>query len=355
MSLSRVAGIIGFVFSLKCYLPGRPSNLLKKILITGINGFAGSHLAEYLQTLPDVQVAGLDLSPPAGDQLERLGPAAPAVHCCDLGDAESVARIIERESPDALMHLAARAQTAGAWENAAAIMEANVVCTQTLMQAIHEKAPEARVLLISSSEVYGKVAPDDLPITEQSPLGPNNPYSTSKVAQEFIGLQYQAAFGAQVVIARPFNHIGPRQRGNFVVASLSRQIAEIEARLQDPVLYMGNTESSRDFTDVRDVVRAYYLILTRGHAGERYNVCSGTSHRISEILSILLDLAEVEMKVESIPELMRPSDTPVVAGDSSKLRSLGEWEPAIPLKQSLRDALDYWRVQVRKQDYERIT
>lgn len=320
--------------------------LMKKILITGINGFAGSHLVEYLQKVPDVEVAGLDLFAPAEDLRERMGQAAPAVHCCDLGDAEAVAAIMERENPDAVVHLAARAQVAGAWENAAAIMETNVVCTQTLMQAIHEKAPQARVLLISSSEVYGKVSPDELPLKEQSPLRPNNPYSTSKVAQEFIGLQYQAAFGAPVVIARPFNHIGPRQVGNFVVAALCRQIAEIEAGMRKPVLHVGNTESSRDFTDVRDIVRAYYLILTSGRTGERYNVCSGASHQISEILSILLDLSETEMEIEPVPELMRPSDTPVVTGDSAKLKSLGDWEPGIPLEKSLMDALDYWRKQV---------
>lgn len=319
---------------------------MKKILITGINGFAGGHLAEHLQTMPGIEIAGLDLYEATEELRERL-VAAPAVHCCDLKDAARVAEVLERESPDAVIHLAARAQVAGAWENAAAIMEANIVCTQTLMQAIHEKAPQARVLLISSSEVYGKVSPDELPLTEDHPLRPNNPYSTSKVAQEFIGLQYHAAFGAPVVIARPFNHIGPRQVGNFVVAAFCRQIAEIEAGLRPPVLRVGNTESSRDFTDVRDVARAYYLLLMHGHAGERYNIASGKSHQIREILSILLDLSEAEMEIEPIPELMRPSDTPVVTGDSSKLKSLGEWEPAIPLEKSLEGALDYWRAEIR--------
>ena len=170
--------------------------------------------------------------------------------------------MIEQEQPDAVVHLAARAQVAGAWQEAPAILETNIVCTQVLMQTLHEKAPDARILIISSSEVYGKVDQDRLPADETSPLRPNNPYSVSKVAQEFVALQYFEAFGAEVVIARPFNHIGPRQVGNFVVPSFARQIAEMEAGLREPVLRVGNLESQRDFTDVRDIVRAYHLLLT---------------------------------------------------------------------------------------------
>lgn len=319
-----------------------------KILITGINGFAGSHLTEYLRELPDVVVAGLDVASPPEDFVERFGADAPPVHCCDLGDSDRVSAIIEDEQPDALIHLAARAQVAGAWENSAAIMETNIVCTQTLLQAMHEKAPGARILLISSSEVYGKATPDELPMRETSPLRPNNPYSTSKLAQEFLGLQYFNAFATEVLIARPFNHIGPRQVGNFVVASFARQIAEMEAGVKEPVLRVGNLESSRDFTDVRDIVQAYHLILMQGKPGEVYNVASGIPRRISDILDMLLAQARIKPGIEPVPELMRPSDTPVVAGDSSKLKSLGRWEPSVPLEKSLGDALDYWRSQTGK-------
>lgn len=318
-----------------------------KILITGINGFAGSHLTSYLGTMPDIQVAGLDLAP--SPAIPAAGAPAPQVHCCDLGDADAVRAALERERPGAVIHLAARAQVAGAWENAAAIMETNVVCTQTLMQAIHEVVPEARVLLISSSEVYGKAAPEEFPLTEDSPLRPNNPYSTSKVAQEFIGRQYVEAFGAAVVIARPFNHIGPRQVGNFVVPSFARQLAEMAAGKREPVLRVGNLESSRDFTDVRDIVRAYFLLLTAGNPGEAYNVCSGKAYKISQMLDILLEYSQVKPEIEPIPELMRPSDTPVVIGNSSRLRSLGDWAPEVTIEQSLRDTLDFWREEVGRQ------
>lgn len=317
-----------------------------KVFITGINGFAGSHLTQYLLGIDGISVTGLDMSAAPEALSSQFGERAPVVHCCDLGDVAAVAAAIEQEQPDAVIHLAARAQVAGAWDNASAIMETNVVCTQALMQSLHEKAPRARVLLISSSEVYGKAAPDEMPLTEKSRLRPGNPYSASKAAQEFVGLQYLEAFGMEVVIARPFNHIGPGQVGNFVVAAFARQIAEIEAGQREPVLRVGNLESARDFTDVRDIVAGYYLILTQGVPGECYNVASGRSHLISEILDILLALALVQPRIEPIPELMRPSDTPLVVGDAAKLRALGDWQPRVPLKKSLTDALNYWREQV---------
>ena len=317
-----------------------------KILITGIAGFAGSHLTQYLNSLGGIEVAGIDLAKPSQQFHDLFDDAAPHVHCCDLADAESVTGIIRQERPDAVIHLAAMAQVAGAWDNAGRILKTNIVCTQTLMQAIQDAAPDARTLLISSSEVYGNVSPDELPLTENSQLRPNNPYSVSKVSQEFVGKAYSDTFGTEVVIARPFNHIGPRQVGNFVVSHFAKQIAEIEAGQSEAVMRVGNLEPKRDFTDVRDIVRAYYLMLTRGQAGEAYNVASGTSHAISEILDILLGLSAAEPKIENIPELMRPSDTPDVRGDCTKLKSLGEWDVTIPLEQSLEDTLNYWRQSV---------
>ncbi|MHB1361814.1 MAG: GDP-mannose 4,6-dehydratase [Thermoleophilia bacterium] len=320
-----------------------------KILITGITGFAGGHLTSYLRSLEGVEVAGLDLTPPGEQFLDLFPGEAPTIHCCDLAETRPLAKVIETEKPDAVVHLAARAQVAGAWEQAPEILQTNIVCTQMLMQMLHEKAPQARVLIVSSSEVYGRVDQDRLPTSENSPLKPNNPYSVSKVGQEFVGIQYHEAFGTEAVIARPFNHIGPRQVGNFVVPAFARQIARMEAGLREPVLRVGNLESRRDFTDVRDIVRAYWLLLVSGKPGEAYNVASGVSHPVSEILEKLLRLSTVHPRIENIPELMRPSDTPVVEGDASKLRSLGDWRPEIPLERSLEDTLDYWREQVRIQ------
>lgn len=318
-----------------------------KILITGITGFAGSHLAHYLKNLGDDEIAGLSLSAP-GDKFARLfDNGAPPVHCCDITDTESLTAVMQKERPDAVVHMAARAQVANAWQEAVGIVKTNVVGAQALMQAVHNTVPQAKVLLVSSGEVYGSVLPEELPLSEDCKLRPNNPYSVSKAAQELIAMQYHAASNMEVVIARPFNHIGPRQVGNFVVPAFAKQIAEIEAGLRKPVIKVGNLDSQRDFTDVRDTVRAYHLLLTKGWPGEAYNIASGTPHPISGILAALLRLSQAAPKIERIPELMRPSDTPVIVGDSSKLRSLGDWRPLISLEQSLKDTLDYWREQTR--------
>ena len=316
-----------------------------KVLVTGITGFAGSHLSAYLRG-EGIEVSGLDLRPASEEFNAGFGDAPPPVHCCDLADSGRVAEVLARERPEAVVHLAARAQVAGAWEDAVAITQSNAVCTQSLMQAIHQAVPQARVLLISSSEVYGKVPPEQMPIDEQTPLKPNNPYSASKVAQEYIGLQYFHAFGAPIVIARPFNHIGPGQKGNFVVPAFASQLAEMEAGLREPVLRVGNLDAARDFTDVRDIVHGYWLALRKGEPGGIYNIASGSAHKIQHILDTLLKLSKIQPRVEPIPELMRPSDIPQVIGDASRLRSLGEWQPRVPLEQSLSDALDYWRRQV---------
>ncbi|MFA6000567.1 MAG: GDP-mannose 4,6-dehydratase [Thermoleophilia bacterium] len=318
-----------------------------KILITGISGFAGSHLTGYLRGIDGIEVAGLDVQGPSDRFTGLFDDGGPTVHGCDMADRKLLDEILRIEKPDAIIHLAARAQVAGAWQQAGAILETNVIGTQILMQAVQEAVPRAKVLLISSSEVYGRVTPQELPITETAALKPNNPYSVSKAAQEFVGLAYHEAFDMEVVIARPFNHIGPMQVGNFVVPAFARQVAEIEAGIREPVIKVGNLESLRDFTDVRDIVRAYYLLVAHGRAGEVYNIASGESHAISEILEMLLDIAKIAPEIENIPELMRPSDTPVVEGDSSKLKLLQPWAAEIPLRQSLEDTLDYWREQVR--------
>jgi len=319
-----------------------------KILITGITGFAGSHLTSYLRGIDGIEVAGLDLLGPTDRFRSLFDDGGPNVHGCDMADGGLLDEILRIENPDAIIHLAARAQVAGAWQQAGAILETNVVGTQILMQAVQEAAPKAKVLLISSSEVYGRVTPQELPLAETAALRPNNPYSVSKAAQEFVGLAYHEAFDMNVVVARPFNHIGPMQVGNFVVPAFAAQIAEIEAGMREPVIRVGNLESRRDFTDVRDIVRAYYLLVAHGLAGEVYNIASGESHTISEILEMMLDIAGISPKIENIPELMRPSDTPVVEGDSSKLKSLHPWAADITLRQSLEDTLDYWRQQVRE-------
>lgn len=317
-----------------------------KVLITGITGFAGSHLAQLLSRRSGVTLAGISLSEPSSEFDILMDDQSPAVYPCDLTDHERTAEVMLLERPDVVVHLAARSQVAGAWRDAAEILRSNILGTQALMQAVHETVPQARVLLVSSSEVYGKARREEMPLSEESALKPCNPYSVSKLSQEYVGSQYHEAFGTDVIIARPFNHLGPRQTGDFVVPAFARQIAEIEAGQRPPVIITGNLEAARDFTDVRDTVRAYELLMDEGRAGEVYNIASGKPVVIRDILELLIKLSRVKPEIEMDPEMMRPSDIPVVAGDSRKLRSLGNWQPDISLKQSLSDTLDYWRNQV---------
>lgn len=314
-----------------------------KILVTGIAGFAGGHLAQYLHGLAGCEVIGLSLPEPVDRFSGLFEGEPPRVFFEDITDDARLGALLAEEQPDAIMHLAAHAQVAGAWKQARQVMENNAVATQVLMQSIQEHCPSARVMLVGSGDVYGQVSEDELPLVEGRTPRPNNPYAVSKLAQEYITMQYLHAFGMEVVIARPFNHIGPRQLGDFVTPAVARQLAEIEAGRKEPVIEIGNLDSRRDFLDVRDVVRAYYAILDRGVPGEVYNVCSGKAQVIKDIVSTLVDLSEADPELRQDPSRMRPSDTPVVIGDNTKLLSLGGWQPEVAFRQSLADVMDYWR------------
>lgn len=314
-----------------------------KILVTGIAGFAGGHLAQYLEAMEGCEVVGFSLPEPVDRFSGLFAGEPPRVYYEDITDEDRLGSILAGEAPDAVMHLAAHALVAGAWVQGRQIMENNVVATQVLMQSIRENCPEARVLLVGSGDIYGHVNEADLPLGEDRPPRPNNPYSVSKAAQELVALQYCHAFGTEVVVARPFNHIGPRQRGDFITPEVARQLAEIEAGIKEPVIEIGNLDSSRDFLDVRDVVRAYYAILDRGTPGEVYNVCSGKAWVIRDIVATLVELSDAEPELRQDPDRMRPSDTPVIVGDNGRLLSLGNWTPEIDIRRSLADVLDYWR------------
>jgi GDP-4-dehydro-6-deoxy-D-mannose reductase len=313
-----------------------------KVLITGIAGFAGGHLAQHLVSRTEHVVIGFSLPEPVDRFSGLFNGEPPMVYYADITNEERLGEILDHEQPDAVMHLAAHALVAGAWEQAAQIMENNAVATQILMQSLSERCPDARIMLVGSGDVYGHVNEEQLPLAESGRLSPNNPYSVSKLAQEYIALQYHAAFDTEVVVARPFNHIGPRQMGDFIVPVVAKQIAEIEAGIVDPVIKIGNLESKRDFLDVRDVVEAYLVILDRGVPGEVYNVCSGKARAIRDIVTTLVDLSTMDPELKQDPARMRPSDTPVSYGDNTKLISLG-WKQELELRQSLEDVLDFWR------------
>lgn len=313
-----------------------------RALITGVGGFAGSHLADHLLSLPDWQVSGCVLPGWDCSHLDRR------VECIelDLRDRLAVRAMLEQVAPDAVFHLAGQAFPPVSWDDPWDTLENNIHAQTNLLDGVVKLKAQPRLLVVGSGDEYGLVRPDELPLREDCPLRPNSPYSVSKVAQDLLGQAYFISHHLPIVRVRPFNHIGPRQSENFVVSAFARQIAAIEAGQQEPVVRVGNLSARRDFTDVRDVARAYHLALTRGQPGEVYNVGSGRSHAIQEILDILLRHSRADIRVEPDPARMRPSDTPDVRGDASKLRETTGWTPVIPLEQSLLDVLNDWRKRV---------
>jgi GDP-4-dehydro-6-deoxy-D-mannose reductase len=314
-----------------------------KALITGISGFVGSHLADHLIAQTDWQIAGTVYGPAQNiesiqDRLE-LYPA-------ELSRLPVVQYILERCRPDVIFHLAAVAITGRSWRDPAATLQLNVGMQANILQAVVNLELDCRVIVIGSSEEYGGAlsnAGDQGSISEETPFQPINPYAVSKVAQDMLGLQYHLSHGLDTVRVRPFNHIGPRQGLGFVVPDFASQVAQIEAGQRPPVIHVGNLEAQRDFTDVRDVVRAYRLLALKGVSGEVYNVGSGRAHAVQEVLDYLIAQAKVPIRVEPDPERMRPSDIPRVVCNYAKLRACTGWEPQIIFEQSLADVLQDWR------------
>ena len=215
-----------------------------------------------------------------------------------------------------------------------------------LLDAVRSLGLRPAVLVVGSAEEYGPVRPEDMPIREETPLRPASPYAVSKVAQGALALLYGPAGGLRVVLTRTFHHTGPGRGEAFAESSFARQIAEIEAGRREPVLRVGNLDAVRDFADVRDVVRAYWMLLEKGEGGRAYNVCSGRGRRIRELLDILLAASVARVEVRTDPDRLRPSDVPAQVGDPARLRSATGWEPTIPLERSLQDLLDDWRARV---------
>ncbi|MCS7220654.1 MAG: GDP-mannose 4,6-dehydratase [Anaerolineae bacterium] len=317
---------------------------MPRALITGISGFVGSHLAELLLAETDCQVAGTvlgDMSNVAHLR-ERL-----TLYPAELSRLDVVAYILEEVRPDFIFHLAAQPIPSLSARDPWSTLEPNIRMQLNILEAVVRLKLNSRVLVVGSSEEYGLVSPDQLPITEDTPLRPLNPYAVSKIAQDFLGLQYHLAHGVFAVRVRPFNHIGPRQRLGFVAPDLARQVAEAEAGLQPPVVYVGNLDVYRDFSDVRDVVRAYWLALTKGEPGSVYNIGSGQVHSIREMLERLIALTGKQIEIRIDPQRTRPSEVPRLVADASRFRQRTGWEPRIPFEQSLRDVLDEWRARVR--------
>ncbi|HCJ11006.1 MAG TPA: GDP-mannose 4,6-dehydratase [Clostridiales bacterium] len=313
-----------------------------RVLITGVTGFAGSHLAEYAMTRPGVEVYGTIRTRSRLGNISHLLEDLKLVEC-DLRDPFSVERAVDEVRPDFLFHLAAQSFVPASWTAPEETITTNVLGQLHLLEAVRKHCPDARVQIACSSEEYGLVHPDEIPINEDNPLRPLSPYGVSKVAQDLLGYQYHRSYGLWIVRTRAFNHTGPRRGEVFAVSSFAKQVAEIEAGMRPPVLLCGNLDARRDFTDVRDMVQAYWLALEHGEPGEVYVIASGRSHTMRQVLDLILELARVPVEVRVDPERLRPSDVPVLEGDSSKFRAKTGWTPTIPLRKTLSDLLDYWR------------
>ncbi len=314
------------------------------ILITGATGFVGGYLRQQIQAHAGWQFTGTtfpDLPLDSANPRERF-------LYLDLRQADSVHALLADERPDAIIHLAAQSHVPTAYQDPWGTLENNIRGQVNLLEACVALKLKPRFLVIGSGEEYGRDTPDAMPLREEHPLRPENPYSVSKVAQDVLGYQYFISYGIPVIRLRPFNHIGPGQSPKFVLPAFAQQVARIEAGQQEPVLRVGNLSPARDFTDVRDVTRAYILALLHGEAGEVYNVCSGTGRTVQSIVNRLLELAHVPISVEIDPDRYRPADVPVIFGSAEKLRQITNWEPEIPFECTIRDVLEEWRRRVQQ-------
>lgn len=315
-----------------------------RVLITGVTGFVGSHLAEYCLDLGH-EVAG---TMRWRSQQENLAEVRDRVTLfeADLRDGTAARHVISTFGPDRIFHLAAQSFVAASWSAPAETLTTNVQCQVHLLEAIRETSLDVRVQIAGSSEEYGEVLEDELPIRETNALRPMSPYAVSKVAQDLMGFQYFKSYGTWIVRTRAFNHEGPRRGEVFVTSSFAKQIALAEAERGEPVLNVGNLDAQRDFTDVRDVVKAYWLALERCEPGEVYNIGSGRAWKIARVAEMLIGMAKVPIEIRSDPSRMRPSDVLVLKADTTKFREATGWEPTIPFEQTLWDTLEYWRDRV---------
>jgi GDP-4-dehydro-6-deoxy-D-mannose reductase len=313
-----------------------------KVLVTGITGFAGSHLVDYLLTLPGVELFGILRWRSRTENIEHFRDRVRLIEC-DLRDSTSVRDVLEQVMPDRIFHLAAQSFVPTSWTAPTESLITNIIGQLNIFEACKHLHFAPRIQLACSSEEYGMVYESELPIRETNPLRPLSPYAVSKVGQDMLGYQYWMSFKIPVVRTRGFNHEGPRRGPVFVCSDFAKQIADIERGAKPPVIRVGNLDARRDFSDVRDVVRAYWLALEKGEPGEVYNICCGKAWTIREMLDMLLGMTKVKVKIEQDPARMRPSDVPVLLGDASKFQKATGWKPTIPFEQTLQDLLDYWR------------
>jgi GDP-4-dehydro-6-deoxy-D-mannose reductase len=316
-----------------------------RILITGVGGFVGGHLSQYiLRHTPQAELHGTIIAPHEAAHLSGF-----TCHLVELRDSQATLELIDQIQPDHIYHLAAQAFVPRSFENPWETLENNILAQLNVIQACLNLDLRPRMVIVSSAEIYGVVQPHELPLTEESPFRPTSPYSVSKVTQDMLGLQYYLSHRMPIMRARAFNHLGPGQNQRFVAPDFAMQISRIEAGQQPPEIYVGDLSAQRDFTDVRDVVRAYCLIMERGVPGEVYNVASGKAYSIQMLLETLLKHSSANIRVVVDSARIRPTEIPVLRGDATRLYKATGWQPQISFEQTLLDVLNDCRERVQQE------
>lgn len=311
-----------------------------KSLIIGGAGFVGAYLIRYVRQDPGQEVSVTKLPS------ETVSVEGVEVLDLDILNKEDVTCLLQEVHPDYVFHLAAQSSVSVSWENPQLTIDVNIKGSVNVLEALRGLDYKPRVLLIGSGEEYGRIQAGETPIGEENAVRPGNIYAAAKACQNMLGKIYADAYRMDVMMVRAFNHVGPNQMPLFVVADFCRQVAEIEAGRREAVIRVGNLDAKRDFTDVRDVVRAYGLLMEKGKAGETYNVGSGHAIAVGDILQMVLDNARIPVSVEVDSRKLRPLDVPVIEADIRKISAETGWKPEIPLEETVRETLDYWRVRV---------
>ena len=319
-----------------------------RVLITGITGFVGSHLAEYCLKKDNVQVYGIKRWRSPLDNLTGIVGKVKLVDC-DLRDENSILLAIQAVEPERVFHLAAQSYVQTSYTAPRDTIETNIIGTLNILEAVRRVGIDPLIHICSSSEVYGQVYENEIPITENNPLRPQSPYAVSKVGEDLLSYQYFKAYNLRTIRTRAFTHTGPRRGAVFAESSFAKQIAEIEAGKKEPVIYVGNLDSVRTFMDVRDIVNAYWLALEKGIPGEVYNIGGEVTKKVGDMLNTLLDLSPVgkKVKVEVDVGLLRPSDVTLQIPSTEKFRKQTKWKLTIPFEKTMIDLLDYWRAMVK--------
>lgn len=318
--------------------------MAKKALITGIAGFVGSHMAELLLS-KGYDVYGMSRPRSKMDHIDSIKSKL-HLEDADLLDSHSLYTTLNKIKPDYIFHLAAQSFVPTSWGSPAVTLEVNIVGSANVFEAVRQVGIDPVIQIACSSEEYGLVLENEIPILETNPLRPLSPYAVSKLAMDYLGYQYFQSYGTKIIRTRGFNHTGPRRGDTFAESTFAKQIALIEKGKQEPVISVGNLEASRDYTDVRDMARAYLLSVEKCDPGDVYNIATGNAIKIADVLKLLLSFSKIKVEIRPDPARMRPSDVPVLIGDSKKFQEKTGWKPEIPFEKTALDLLNYWRERV---------